>query len=235
MRLAYNFHPFITRIRFFFRRRQITFMCFRQSGLPYTQHKLRESRTRCSWKRLEQRQANSLRTNGKGMLFPPQSDIFNVEITTAKRVAELVFKRGFAQVKGRPTSGGGLIAWCTSPNTTHHVTESLNGLYQEEEPKGAANPVERAHRWHLPGAHAVKFVRIFERGAGVPIGIGDDLCVGPLADTPRSVQSTWRSLSARGFTKLSANSPSIAEAETEIPRGEDRRSLNGLISFRDAP
>jgi malate dehydrogenase (oxaloacetate-decarboxylating)(NADP+) len=38
----------------------------------------------------------------KGMLFPPQSDIFNVEITTAVRVAELVFERGLAQVERPP-------------------------------------------------------------------------------------------------------------------------------------
>ncbi len=43
----------------------------------------------------------------KGMLFPPQSDIFNVEITTAIKVAELVFERGLAQVE-RPAD---IRAW----------------------------------------------------------------------------------------------------------------------------
>jgi malate dehydrogenase (oxaloacetate-decarboxylating)(NADP+) len=42
-----------------------------------------------------------------GMLFPPQSDIFNVELTTAARVAELVFDRGLAQVE-RPAD---IRAW----------------------------------------------------------------------------------------------------------------------------
>lgn len=46
----------------------------------------------------------------KGMLFPPQSDIFNVEIATAIRVAELVFERGLAQVP-RP---GDMRAWIQS-------------------------------------------------------------------------------------------------------------------------
>jgi malate dehydrogenase (oxaloacetate-decarboxylating)(NADP+) len=43
----------------------------------------------------------------KGMLFPPQSDIFNLEINTAVRVAELVFERGLAQVE-RPAD---IRAW----------------------------------------------------------------------------------------------------------------------------
>lgn len=46
----------------------------------------------------------------KGMLFPPQSDIFNVEIATAIRVAELVFERALAQVS-RP---GDMRAWIQS-------------------------------------------------------------------------------------------------------------------------
>lgn len=46
----------------------------------------------------------------KGMLFPPQSDIFNAEIATAIRVAELVFERGLAQVP-RP---GDMRAWIQS-------------------------------------------------------------------------------------------------------------------------
>ena len=35
----------------------------------------------------------------KGMLFPPQSDIFNIEINTAVQVATLVFDRGLAHVE----------------------------------------------------------------------------------------------------------------------------------------
>jgi malate dehydrogenase (oxaloacetate-decarboxylating)(NADP+) len=46
----------------------------------------------------------------KGMLFPPQSEIFDVELATAIRVAELVFDRGLAKV-ARP---GDMRAWIAS-------------------------------------------------------------------------------------------------------------------------
>lgn len=34
----------------------------------------------------------------RGMLFPPQNDILETEITTATRVAEYIFERGHATV-----------------------------------------------------------------------------------------------------------------------------------------
>jgi malate dehydrogenase (oxaloacetate-decarboxylating)(NADP+) len=43
----------------------------------------------------------------RGMLFPPQDDILETEITTATRVAEYIFKQGQAGVE-RP---GDVRAW----------------------------------------------------------------------------------------------------------------------------
>ena len=57
-----------------------------------------------------------------GMLFPPQSDIFNVELTTAARVAELVFDRGLAQVE-RPADIRAWLECLVYRPEYHHACE----------------------------------------------------------------------------------------------------------------
>ena len=53
---------------------------------------------------------------GRGMLFPSQANVLEVEVTTATRVAEFIFEKGLAKVE-RPAD---IRAWIEEQLCVHH-------------------------------------------------------------------------------------------------------------------